>query len=117
MIRKRSLLYKNITILFNYYLTTLRQKDCFAGFSLYVSITQLTDTVDTSVTRTNQSCLPLISTQTVKQTDNTLYSTTSEKKSIRLCYETGLVFTELCEVTLTDTVIIRVGIFQFIFNI
>lgn len=66
--------------------------------------------MDTSVTRKDQSCLPLISTQAVSQTGDTLFYNERFEKNYLVGYETGSVFTKLCEVTVTGTVTVFMNV-------
>lgn len=91
------------------YFTAMRQKGRFAGFSLYVSNT--TDRHDGYLSYKDGPELPLLDFNTDCFTNGRYVIFYNERfeKEYPVDYETGSVFTELCEVTVTGTVFMRVS--------
>lgn len=97
----------------------MRQRGRFAGFSLYVSNT--TDRHDGYLCYKDGPELPPLDFNTNCITNGRYVIFYNERlggTKYPLSYMTGLVFTELCEVTVTGTVFIGGrGVFQFFFYI
>lgn len=100
---------RQIQVALGAYFTAMRQKGRFAGFSLYVSNT--TDRHDGYLSYKDGPELPLLDFNTDCFTNGRYVIFYNERfeKEYPVDYETGSVFTELCEVTVTGTVFMRVS--------
>lgn len=100
---------RQIQVALGAYFTAMRQKGRFAGLSLYVSNT--TDRHDGYLSYKDGPELPPLDFNTDCFTNGRYVIFYNERfeKEYPVDYETGSVFTELCEVTVTGTVFMRVS--------
>lgn len=100
------------------HLTAMRQRGRFAGFSLYVSNT--TDGYSGYLCYKDGQELPPLDFNTNCLTNGRYVIFYNERlvgTNYPIGYEIGSVFTELCDIRVTGTVLIGRGVFQFPFYI